>query len=322
VADLLTRAQIALLADLLQTDAASLAGLERLGADDIEALRHSISDALFNSLSSVFARVSKLAPLIPNAVVAAVAQRAVPPKVAGRAGGALGLAHEDRAVGVLSRMKPAYLSEAAPYVDPRVIPHFAPKLPAHLLIPIAKELLRRRDYLTASRYVEYATEQHIVEFEKAIHDDEDIVQTSVLVARVDVLNRILQVAGPGRLSRMATAASAGSPEFVLAMLAMLSRIDPELAKPAVAELLGNPDADFISRVVGIAVREDALAELLDLTRLLSDDSLHHFASAQLLQEASFRQQAEKIADTAERRKSWKRIQRAMQDATEPARAAD
>lgn len=30
---------------------------------------------------------------------------------------------------------------------PRIIPHFAPTLPAHLLIPTAQDLLRRRDYL-------------------------------------------------------------------------------------------------------------------------------------------------------------------------------
>ena len=53
--------------------------------------------------------MSKLAPIIPNAVVIAVAQKALPPEVSGRAGGAVGLAHEDRAVAVLSGMKPTYL---------------------------------------------------------------------------------------------------------------------------------------------------------------------------------------------------------------------
>ena len=174
MADLLTRAQIELLADARRGRTA-LSSLERLGAEGVHALRSAISDALFDSLASRFALVSKLAPIIPNAVVIAVAQKALPPEVSGRAGGAVGLAHEDRAVAVLSGMKPTYLADAARYVDPRVIPHFVPKLPARLLIPTAKELLRRRDYLTASRFVEYATEQHIVDFEKAIDDDEGLV---------------------------------------------------------------------------------------------------------------------------------------------------
>jgi len=48
MADILTRAQLSLLAALLQTDAANLASLERLGADDLKALRGALSDALFD----------------------------------------------------------------------------------------------------------------------------------------------------------------------------------------------------------------------------------------------------------------------------------
>ena len=90
--DLVTRAQIALLADLLDADPAALASLEHLGPEGVRALHGAMSDALFDSLASVFARVSKLAPLVPNGVVATLAQKAVPPEAAGRAGGALGLA--------------------------------------------------------------------------------------------------------------------------------------------------------------------------------------------------------------------------------------
>jgi len=320
--DLVTRAQIALLADLLDADPAALASLEHLGPEGVRALHGAMSDALFDSLASVFARVSKLAPLVPNGVVATLAQKAVPPEVAGRAGGALGLAHEDRAVAVLSGMKPAYLAVAARYVDPRVIPHFAPKIPSRLLIPTAKELLRRRDYLTASRFVEYATRQHIVDFEKAIDDDEGLVRTAALVWRTDILNDILRVAGPGRVVRMAIAARAGSPEFAVTMLSVLTRIEPELAIPAVDELLGNPDTDAVASILGVAEHEGVLVELLDLAALLSGDALPNLAAAPNLHDASFASRISGAADTASRRKSWKRIARAIAAAGVPATAVD
>ena len=322
MADLLTRAQIELLADLLDADAAALSSLERLGAEGVHALRSAISDALFDSLAARFALVSKLAPIIPNAVVIAVAQKALAPEVSGRAGGAVGLAHEDRAVAVLSGMKPTYLADAARYVDPRVIPHFAPKLPARLLIPTAKELLRRRDYLTASRFVEYATEQHIVDFEKAIDDDEGLVRTGALVSRPDVLNDILRVAGPDRLVRMAAAARDGSPELVVAMLSVLDRVEPELASPAIHELLGNPDIDAVSGILDVAARDGALAELLDLAAVLSDEGLRHLAAAPVLHSGSFAKRVGAAADTAARRGSWKRLKHAIGAATEPAKALD
>lgn len=40
MADILTRAQLSLLAALLQTDAANLAGLERLGHPDVDVVAH------------------------------------------------------------------------------------------------------------------------------------------------------------------------------------------------------------------------------------------------------------------------------------------
>jgi hypothetical protein len=319
VADLLTRAQITLLADLLHTDASSLASLEHLGADGVQALRSRISDLLFDSLTPVFARVSKLAPLIPNAVVVAVANKALPPEVAGRAGGALGVAHEDRAVGVLSGLKPSYLADAARYVDPRVIPHFAPKLPARLLVPTALELLRRRDYLTASRFVEFATNELIVDFEKAIDDDEGLIRTGALVSRAEILNDILRVAGPERLARMAATATAGSPDLVVAMLSVLHRVDPLLASPAVDEILGHPDPELVSQIMGIAAGDDALAEVLDLSAVLSDDRLRRLAVAPILRDAAFATQIANAADTSQRRASWQRIQDA---AVTSARAID
>ncbi|BBZ56762.1 hypothetical protein [Mycolicibacterium phocaicum] len=278
MADILTRAQLSLLADLLQTDTARLSSLERLGADDLKALRGALSDALFDEQAEAFARVGRLAPLVPNALVVTVAQRAVPPEVAGRVGGAVGLAHSDRAIGVLSGLKPTYLADAAPYVDPRVIPHFAPRLPAKLLIPAAKELLRRRDYLTASRFVEFATEEHIVAFEKAIDDDEGIILTGVLVSDTAIMNDIMRAAGPDRALRMARTAAQGNSDVLAALLSLLNRIDPELARPAVAELLGHPDAERVTYVLDVAVSEGVVLETLEVSAALDGDALTRLTS--------------------------------------------
>jgi len=283
MADILTRAQLSLLAALLQTDAANLASLERLGADDLKALRGALSDALFDEQAEAFARVGKLAPLVPNALVVTVAHRAVPPEVAGRVGGAVGLAHGDRAIGVLSGLKPAYLADAAPYVDPRVIPHFAPRLPAKLLIPAARELLRRRDYLTASRFVEFATDELIVAFERAIDDDEGIILPGVLVSDTNVMNDIMRAAGPDRSLRMARAAAAGKPEVLAALVSLLNRIDPELARPAVAELLGHPDVDVVVHVLEVATAEGVVVELLEVSAVLDGEARARLASLEAWQ---------------------------------------
>jgi hypothetical protein len=65
-----------------------------------------------------------------------------------------------------------------------------------------------------------------------------------------------------------------------------------------------------------------LVELLDLAALLTDDALPNLAAAPILRDASFASRISGAADTASRRKSWKRIARAIAAAGVPATAVD
>ncbi|MFF2550532.1 hypothetical protein ACFVUS_06000 [Nocardia sp. NPDC058058] len=291
MADLVTRAQITMLAQLLDVEPAAVSGLERLGADQVEALRTRISDSLFDSLAAVFARVSKLAPLVPDAVAATVAVKAIPAEVAGRGGGAIGMDHQHRAAGLMSRMPPGYLADAAPYVDPRVIPFFAPKLPFALLIPAADELLRRRDYITAARFVEHATDDLIRAFERHVQDDEAIVLTGAMVSRTEVLNSILRTVSPERRARVVALGGSGKPDVLVAALSLLARVDAEFAAPMTAMLFESQDAEGVSRLCELAVAAGATAELLDVIGYLPDETVRVLAAAPGLPDTGMLEQA-------------------------------
>ncbi|MDJ0392663.1 hypothetical protein QMK17_04895 [Rhodococcus sp. G-MC3] len=306
--DVATRAQVSLLAHLLGTETDTLADLERLGAEGVKALRKFMSDEIYDHLAPTFARVSKLAPLVPNAVVVSIALKAVPPEVAGRAGGAVGRDHKDRATAILSGLTADYLADAAPYVDPRLIPHFVPAIDASALIPAAKELLRRGDYLTASLFVEFADEQLIHEFENAIDDDEGILRTAALVSSTDQLNQIMRVASPARRSRMIMAAAASGGQSFAAALSLLSRLDPEFSVPLGAEMFGSADADRTAELIRNAVVACAAAELLDAIDNLGDDHLQRVVATNVFADEPIRRAAESAADTDRRRRALLRVE--------------
>ncbi|MEV6279693.1 hypothetical protein [Nocardia sp. NPDC051832] len=290
--DLVTRAQIIMLAQLLDVEPAELSGLERLGAAPVEALRRAMSDALFDALATVFRRVSKLAPLIPDALAATVAVKAVPPEVAGRGGGAIGMDHQHRAASLISRMSPAYLADAAPYVDPRVIPFFAPKLPFALLVPAADELLRRRDYVTAARFVEHGTDELIREFERHVRDDAAIVRTGAMVSRTEVLNTILRTVSAERRERLVAAGAAGDDELLAATLSLLGRIDAEFARPMSNHFFESQGAEGVSVLGARIVAAGAVAELLDVVEYLAADTVRGLtAVAELSDPAALRRAA-------------------------------
>ncbi|MFB8274532.1 hypothetical protein [Nocardia colli] len=302
MADFRTRAQITMLAQLLDVEPATLGYLERLGADQVEALRKGMSDVMFDSLATVFTRVSRLAPLVPDAVAATVAVKAIPPEVAGRGGGAVGMDHQHRAASLIGRLPPAYLADAAPYVDPRLIPVFAPKLPFTLLVPAADELLRRRDYITAARFVEHATEELIREFERHVQDDAAIVRTGAMVARTEILNTIIRMVPPQRRARLVAAGAAGDREVLVATVSLLGRIDAEFAAPMSALLFESGKPQDLARICGHLRAADAVAELLDIVGYLPDDIVR-----ELTEELSDPETLDRAATTERRRSALRRL---------------
>jgi hypothetical protein len=258
--DLVTRAQLAMLAETMDVEPARLAGLGRLEVGQLRSLRERISDVLFDEQAQTFARVSRLAPLVPNALVAKLSQTLVPPLVAGRAAGALGVAHPDRAAGVLAHLSSDYMADCAPYLDPRTIGVLAPVIPVPTLVRAANELMSRRDYLTAARFLQYAGPELVREFERGIPDDVGLLMTAALTDSSARLAEIVGLLPRPRLEQIVRAATTG-PEQLFAGLSILARL-PDQPRSALAAVLLAPLSDErLQWAVATATGQDALDEL-------------------------------------------------------------
>lgn len=148
--DLVTRAQLVLLARTLHVPVERLEHLERLGAQRLDELHQRISGTLFDQHTPVFERISALVPIIPLGVSLPIVQRMVPPTMTGRAAGAVGVQHPRKAIDALLRLSIEYAADCAPYVDPRTVGQLADQAPTGPVIEIVNELLRRHDYITAA----------------------------------------------------------------------------------------------------------------------------------------------------------------------------
>ncbi|MEV0686718.1 hypothetical protein AB0I35_22890 [Nocardia sp. NPDC050378] len=260
--DLLTRAQLRMLGQTLRAEPADLDGLARLGAHDLRVLHERISGLLFDADEPVFARLAKLSPLMPNALLTKIAVAAVPPEVGGRAGGSLGLAHPDRIADVLSALPARYLADAAPHLDPRTIAGLAPRLSGQILIPTAVELLRRADYPTAGRFVEHATDTLIDELERGITDDVGLLRAIAVIPDAERLDTVVGRLPAARRAAVLRAAATDSDDAVLAALSVLARLNAEPRAHSTTTLIESLDDEELTRVVSIAVHRQALGELL------------------------------------------------------------
>jgi hypothetical protein len=309
MSDLVTRAQIVILAETMDTDPERLRHLERLGADKLRVLREHISNALYDELATTFARISALAPLVPPALVAKVAQAVIPPLVAGRAGGALGVQHQDKVTGVLTHLSARYMADCAPYLDPRTIAVLAPTIPGGLLVPAANELMRRRAYVTASRFVEFATPNLVRELEHGIDDKAGVLHTVALTQSPQRLREIITMLPPDRVTPIIQTA-AGSPELMLAGLSLLARLDHDLIDTfgeaflrALYSTTGHatdPDSPNATPVRTM-VEHDAVAELLTVAVSLSPAALDLIATDSAMTEPDT---ADALVDVANTHDLW------------------
>jgi hypothetical protein len=249
---------------------------------------------------------------VPNALVAKTAQAIVPPLVAGRAAGALGVDHSERITDVLSRLSPTYMADCAPYLDPRTIAVLAPRVQASLLVPAANVLMKRRDYLTAARFLEHATSELIAEFERGIDDDEGILHTAALTPSASRLSEIVRLMPEERLSRIVLSAAA-SPETTLVGLSVLARLEPDLQGDLAELLLGSLDDEGLERVLSTALEHDALSELLSVVSRLSTTSLARFAALNALRDAPTMQLLVQAAEASGQRPTLAKIVDCMPD---------
>ncbi|HET7689628.1 MAG TPA: hypothetical protein VFK41_04580 [Nocardioidaceae bacterium] len=263
MSDVITRTQLQLLARLLEVDVSEVSHLERLGVQGLKELRTAISNRLFDGEAEMFGRVSKLAPLVPDVVVVKVAQAAVPALVSGRLAGALGLAHPDRAVGLLKRLRPGYLADAAPYVDPRAVAVLAPMFEAapEALLPAAKEMLRRKDYATAAGFLEFSTPALVEAFSLEIDDIDALIEAVAFVDDDGALSNVIRHVPEHRI-REIIGTSIDNEAGVVAALSVGSRIDEDLTRRISDLLFLEVAEEKLLEMLETAVRNGAAAELV------------------------------------------------------------
>jgi hypothetical protein len=283
-----------MLAETLQVEPDEVGHLDRLGAARLRELREGISNALFDAQATSFSRVSRLAPLVPDALVAKLAEAVVPPLVAGRIAGTLGIDHPGRVEGVLSHVSPNYMADCARYVDPRAVAVLAPIIPANVLVPAANVLLRRRDYITTSRFLTFLTPQLISDLEQGIDDDAGLLMTAALIESDERLSEIVRIL-PETHVREIIATAVETSELLIAGLSLLARLDGELQTSLADIVFDVLDPSQTSATIQTILEHDAIAELLTLAAAASPAAVAKLAADPVMADPATRRRFAMVA---------------------------
>jgi hypothetical protein len=280
MSNLVTRAQIVLLARTLHVPPERLAHLERLAAAHLHELQERMSAVIFEHHAESFKRVSRLVPFIPMSIGVPIMKRIVPSAMIGRASGLIGVDHPKKIPEIVELLGTSLAADCQPYMDPRTISHFAEATYAPF-IRIINEVLRRRDYIAVGPILDYAAPQLLGSIEQGVRDDAGLIYSAAYVYPPESVSAFLRqlLTGPvKRFPRMARVVLAGPPDLQLAALSVFARCEPEIIR-TIGEILftvGSPPA--LGNLIGTAIRVGAVPELLTLTGSLSRHTLGRMAA--------------------------------------------
>lgn len=280
MSDLLTRAQVDLLARTLGHPVERLAFLEKLGAADLRRLRDRMSGVLFDEQGEHFERVAPLANLVPPAIIGPAVEKVTPPLLAGRAAGVFArkLALK-KIIAFLDKFSVTFMADVAPYIDPRSVAHLAPDFPVDTLVAVAKEMLRRGEYAAGSQFLGYGTVPQIKALEAAIGPDdyEGVVRTAFYIEESADLERILNNISPSTTVDLVRTLVEGTDELRLLGLALLARLDAGVSRRLGDIVFDDLGEDAVGTLVDTAVREGGERDLLATVANLSPSSLDMLA---------------------------------------------
>lgn len=134
---------------------------------ELRQLRAQVTATLYDAHLDVLERMARASRLLPNPLLARLAERAFGPLLSARIAGLVEVHH---GVDIAKRLSPGFLADVAAELDPRRAAGIIAGLPATVVAAVAAELARREDWITIARFVDMLPRQTITATVDALPD--------------------------------------------------------------------------------------------------------------------------------------------------------
>lgn len=273
MSDFVATAQIDLLADLLGVPKEKVAHLARLGPENLAELRTRISNRKFDSQEKQVAMIGKAAPIVPDPVIAMLAEKVVGPVVSAAVANSLAKDHAHRLNGLLRRLRVPFVAQTLRYLDPRTVPMLAQQVPIRVWAPAVRRLLAEGHYASAAVLMEQAPVELLLAVEREVDDRAAIARTLAYTTDSQKLEELLAALPQERLLPLVDNFGTGEAETILAGFSTLTRISPESRHKLAKLLVDRLDDEGMTRFAQTVVEAGAEELLRELVKenLAGDD---------------------------------------------------
>lgn len=260
-----TTAEIIKLAQVLSVEQDALSYLEDFDAIALRKMREALVREMFAQNRTMFQRLSASSRLLPNRLVAWLGENVFGSMLAARISGEMSA---DRAVDVASHMAVPFLSDIARELDPKAAQHIIQAMPLKVVLPVAHEMLKRKDYVTMGRFVDDLRLEILDEVVRDLNDDEALLHVAFFLESKARLSEILRMLPDDRLRNIIGAAQANPDQIWPEALALMSHVDDSL-KGRLGNLAADQDDEVLGSLAQVAHTHDLWADVLPVVARMS-----------------------------------------------------
>lgn len=268
-------AELTKLARLLGTQEHRLTVFADLGPQELRALRWALSDTLHRGDRERFGRLVAASRLMPNKLIALIAEKVMGPMLSARMTGLMEVA---TAVDVARRLPAGFLADLCIEMDPRSAVGVLRAIPQSIVVAVALELLARREYLTMARFVDVVADEVVQVVVRRIADDA-VLRVGVYVESAQRLGELIEAFNDTRLTAIIHAAARDPEQLWSLSLAVMEAVDARTRMRMAKLLFAGDEAQVRSLLEQVEAKElwDALAWVLASTSETLQRRLAHAA---------------------------------------------
>jgi hypothetical protein len=292
-----TQSEIDKLATTLELEPERLAFLSSVSPEELRSLRISIYERLVDLDRVLFERLAVLAARLPPRVGAQLSERVFGPLISARVAAEMA---PSPALAIARRVSPAFFADVCAHLDPRRTREMIVGLPIELIVEIARELVRRGEFATMSRFVDFVSDEQTRAVVDAIEDEAAILRVAYYMGSKNRMDHLFQTLPIERVERMIVRVQEERDELLTAFLSVLIHVSYALRR-RLADLLAGQDESVLTGYIRATTDQDLWLDVLPVVAGMSSSAKRKVVNLPILRE---REVQRRLLQAAEERSLW------------------
>lgn len=286
MSDFRQQAELTKLAGLLRCTPSSLDFLKTQDIATLQKLRESTSRLILDEHRKLFGRIASASKLLPNALIALIAERSMGPLLCARVAGEMPV---DRAIDIAKHLKPPFMAKAALHLETQRACELTAALPLSSVIAITQELISQHEFILLGDMVDHLPVDLVSKIIPSIQNGEALLRSAFFVQNTARLTTMLETLPEATLRTLIRAAADEHLDLWPHALALMSVVPVPWQEKLVGIALSEEESTLASMVKGV-VKHNLWSIALPLLDLMPTDGKQRLVNLPTLSEPDVQRQ--------------------------------